>query len=103
MLKLQCVAQQYDWGKLGDSSAVAQLKSQGEGTPVDPKKPYAEYWFGTHPSGPSRLQDGGDAAILLNDWLLVSELGTVDGRKDCDWPSEPSCPSKACFVEASID
>lgn len=72
MLKLQCVAQQYDWGKLGDSSAVAQLKSQGEGTPVDPKKPYAEYWFGTHPSGPSRLQDGGDAAILLNDWLLVS-------------------------------
>ena len=71
MLRLNCVAQQYDWGKRGGASAVAQLRSKGEGVPVDADAPYAEYWFGTHPSGPSRvaLPDGSEPP--LQDWLLA--------------------------------
>lgn len=71
MLRLRCVAQQYDWGKVGTSSAVAQLQAAGEGTAIESSRPYAEYWFGTHPSGPSRVRvDGKD--VLLHDWLAVS-------------------------------
>ncbi len=31
MLRLQCVAQQYEWGKLGADSAVAKLKVRTPG------------------------------------------------------------------------
>jgi len=71
MLRLNCVAQQYDWGKTGGASAVAQLKSKGEGVPIDEAAPYAEYWFGTHPSGPSRVAQPGGADVPLQDWLLA--------------------------------
>ena len=71
MHRLACVAQNYDWGKRGSASAVARFAHSGEGKLIDEVKPYAEYWFGTHPSGPSRLAlpDGRD--IALQDWLVV--------------------------------
>ena len=78
MLRLSCVAQSYEWGKLGLASAVARLKAKGERAAIDEAVPYAEYWFGTHPSGPSRLHvDGKD--VLLQDWLLAhgDALGTA--------------------------
>ena len=73
MLRLRCVAQEYDWGKLGLSSAVGRLKHLGEGAAIDATRPYAEYWFGTHPSGPSRVRLAGEEGkeLLLQDWLLV--------------------------------
>mmetsp|Transcript_38521 Transcript_38521/g.46546 ORF Transcript_38521/g.46546 Transcript_38521/m.46546 type:complete len:422 (+) Transcript_38521:123-1388(+) len=68
MLRLNCPAQNYDWGKKGDTSLVAKLHNLGSGNPVDEAKPYAELWCGTHPSGPSTLADGGD--MKLKDWIV---------------------------------
>ena len=67
---LKCVSQSYDWGKLGSTSAVALLREAGTGLQTDETVPYAEYWFGTHPSGPSRMRDNNDE--LLHDWLLAN-------------------------------
>ncbi|TDL29005.1 mannose-6-phosphate isomerase [Rickenella mellea] len=49
--------QQYDWGKIGLQSKVAQFSkaSSAEKLSIDEKAPYAELWMGTHPSSPSRL------------------------------------------------
>lgn len=72
LLRVLGVAQQYEWGKLGATSAVAQLmqgqaanrqaeaasSSSSSSSPaftLDAATPYAELWLGTHPSGPSRV------------------------------------------------
>ncbi|KAH7720109.1 mannose-6-phosphate isomerase [Aphelenchoides avenae] len=52
MFKLACVAQNYAWGKVGAQSTVANLLGATE------SKPYAELWMGTHPNGPSKLENG---------------------------------------------
>jgi len=54
---LDCVAQQYAWGKLGSDALVARLKgSQHEGGhDIDEGAPYAELWIGTHPNGMSNI------------------------------------------------
>lgn len=80
MLRLHCVAQHYDWGKPGADSAVARLKFLGEGrapptlgeaaSRVDAARPFAEYWFGTHAAGPSKVHVAGED-VLLQDWLMV--------------------------------
>lgn len=54
--RIQAKTQSYDWGKLGDVSKVAQF-AQKSGTQVDPSKPYAELWMGTHPNAPSVVMD----------------------------------------------
>jgi len=79
MLRLSCVAQQYDWGKLGTDSAVARLKGLGEGGGIDPTRPYAEFWFGTHPSGPSKVHTA-SGLVNLQDWLLVSATRSAEWR-----------------------
>ncbi|VVT56311.1 uncharacterized protein SAPINGB_P004955 [Magnusiomyces paraingens] len=54
LVKLHCGVQTYDWGKLGESSAVAQFAESADPSfKADPTKPYAELWMGTHPSVPS--------------------------------------------------
>ncbi|KIK26872.1 hypothetical protein PISMIDRAFT_675486 [Pisolithus microcarpus 441] len=46
--------QQYDWGKLGKSSKVAQLANSAvPGFALDESTPYAELWMGTHVKSPS--------------------------------------------------
>lgn len=54
---LDCVAQQYAWGKVGSDALVARLKSsQYDGEHViDEGAPYAELWIGTHPNGMSNI------------------------------------------------
>lgn len=53
---LECVAQQYAWGKLGSTALVARLKdAQSNDFTVDEDKPYAELWIGTHPNGMSNI------------------------------------------------
>ncbi|CAK9439501.1 uncharacterized protein LODBEIA_P36010 [Lodderomyces beijingensis] len=69
LFRLQCGYQNYDWGKLGSSSAVAQFaKRSNPSITIDESKPYAELWMGTHPSVPSQ-------AIKYDETLrdLVSE------------------------------
>ncbi|KRT79048.1 hypothetical protein AMK59_8169, partial [Oryctes borbonicus] len=46
--------QTYDWGKCGDASKVAVLfKNIKPDFNIEPHKPYAELWMGTHVNGPS--------------------------------------------------
>lgn len=59
ILPLRPVVKDYAWGIRGMDSRVARYalacKAIDE---VDPDVPYAELWIGTHPKGPSTLQDG---------------------------------------------
>jgi mannose-6-phosphate isomerase class I len=43
LLPLNCKAQNYAWGKIGQSSVVAKLSGLA-GNAVDPNQPYAEVW-----------------------------------------------------------
>lgn len=66
-MELQCKVQNYEWGKLGLESAVAKLLSSGNpNIKIDPEKPYAELWIGTHPNGPSLIVE---RDILLSEYL----------------------------------
>ncbi|XP_073000143.1 mannose-6-phosphate isomerase 1-like [Typha latifolia] len=69
-LRLRCSVQNYDWGRLGEESKVARLFSHNSSAEVDPAKPYAEFWMGTHDSGPSFLAGDGAAAVTLKSWVL---------------------------------
>jgi len=58
-MELKCKVQNYAWGKLGSSSAVAKLvKAATPSFEVSEEQPYAELWMGTHPNGPSVIKDG---------------------------------------------
>ncbi|KAM0933060.1 putative mannose-6-phosphate isomerase [Dioscorea sansibarensis] len=79
--RLRCSVQNYDWGRTGEESTVAVLFSRNN--PIDPEKPYAEFWIGTHPSGPSSLLSLGSSdsqPVLLKSWILESP-GAVLGDK----------------------
>lgn len=78
-MELKCAVQNYDWGKLGKESEVAQLSSACKSFVVDDKKPYAELWMGTHVNGPSYVIDTEED---LSVWLQrnMDSLGS-DVRK----------------------
>ncbi|KAI0635078.1 mannos-6-phosphate isomerase [Trametes polyzona] len=59
VFKIIPTTQQYDWGKVGLSSKVAQYAAACKlpGFTLDEKQPYAELWMGTHHTSPSRLLD----------------------------------------------
>jgi len=72
MLRITPKCQQYEWGKIGRDSLVAQLaESAGGGDwALEENKPYAELWMGTHPSGPATIHDSsGKSPLLLSAWL----------------------------------
>ncbi|KAJ3694423.1 hypothetical protein LUZ60_009903 [Juncus effusus] len=70
VVRLRCAVKNYEWGKLGEESRVARLAEKNSGEEVDPARPYAEFWMGTHPSGPSYVANGlGDAVLPLKDWI----------------------------------
>ncbi|KAI5339142.1 PREDICTED: mannose-6-phosphate isomerase [Prunus dulcis] len=78
--RLRCSVQNYDWGKRGTDSLVARLSALNSSSEIDPEKPYAEIWMGTHESGPSFLIQNGDENngflsigsenLSLKDWVL---------------------------------
>ncbi|CAI9766923.1 unnamed protein product [Fraxinus pennsylvanica] len=53
IVKLKCCVKNYDWGKIGRESSVARLYAKNSGEETEDSKPYAEFWMGTHESGPS--------------------------------------------------
>ena len=60
----------YAWGKTGNSSRVAQYAAlNGDLKSVDEGESYAEYWFGTHPNGPSTLRLPRGESVPMRDWL----------------------------------
>lgn len=73
ILRLRCAVKNYDWGQIGDGSHVARLAEKNSGEQVDPARPYAEFWMGTHPSGPSYVAShvAGDATSL-KDWIQAN-------------------------------
>ncbi|TCD61646.1 Mannose-6-phosphate isomerase [Steccherinum ochraceum] len=65
VFKILPTTQKYDWGKIGNSSKVAQFAaaSQIPGFVLDSHAPYAELWMGTHPSSPSHLLSDVNATL----------------------------------------
>ncbi|CAJ0828048.1 9876_t:CDS:10, partial [Entrophospora sp. SA101] len=51
--RLKNAVQNYEWGKIGSDSKVAQFAKVQDGFILENDKPYAELWMGTHPNGPS--------------------------------------------------
>ena len=71
--------QNYDWGKLGSESVVAQLAGSGNGLEVDESKPYAELWMGAHPNGPCYVSSESERAVTIpiKEYLSKNSLGEI--------------------------
>ncbi|GMH04312.1 hypothetical protein Nepgr_006151 [Nepenthes gracilis] len=97
--RLRCAVKNYDWGRIGSDSAVARLYSANSGVDIDPIRPYAEFWMGTHGSGPSFVVKNGDLlengdcdlsdSVTLRSWIQKNP--NVVGSKllkkwGCDLP-----------------
>ncbi|OVA04134.1 Mannose-6-phosphate isomerase [Macleaya cordata] len=74
---LRCSVQNYDWGRIGEKSRVAKLFSLNSGLEIDRNKPYAEFWMGTHESGPSfvvessggKVGSSAESMTTLKSWI----------------------------------
>ncbi|KAL2139424.1 hypothetical protein VTI28DRAFT_5238 [Corynascus sepedonium] len=81
LIRLQCGANSYEWGKKGSSSAVAKFAAatpSAEFT-IQDDRPYAELWMGTHPSNPSKDLITGRTLLDLvqdNKALLASSVAS---------------------------
>ncbi|XP_057983272.1 mannose-6-phosphate isomerase 2-like [Malania oleifera] len=86
--RLRCSVQNYEWGRIGRESQAARLYSLNyPAAAVEPDEPYAEFWMGTHESGPSfvladRDSNGvsvGTECATLKSW--ISQNPDVLGEK----------------------
>ncbi|XP_010470600.1 PREDICTED: mannose-6-phosphate isomerase 2-like isoform X3 [Camelina sativa] len=96
--RLRCFVKNYEWGKLGPDSLVARLQEANSGGKVDAAVPHAEFWMGTHESGPSHVEfgsgqnegsDNNKCMVTLKSWVLDNpdSLGSgVVGKWGCDLP-----------------
>lgn len=85
MIGLKCLVQNYPWGKIGEESAAGSLKKA-----VDPDfeldgKHCAELWMGTHPSGPSKVDEEDNQEAFL-DWIRKNPAGV--GQVPADYPGD---------------
>ncbi|XP_047311267.1 mannose-6-phosphate isomerase 2-like [Impatiens glandulifera] len=55
--RLRCAVKNYDWGRVGCESTVSRLFSMNSGLSVEEGEHYAEFWMGTHDSGPTFVVD----------------------------------------------
>lgn len=70
----------YEWGKVGTQSKVAQLSKLNGGSAfvIDEHQRYSELWMGDHVSGPSSMKVTG---ALLSDTLQATpQLLRIDGQ-----------------------
>ncbi|CAB4256391.1 similar to Saccharomyces cerevisiae YER003C PMI40 Mannose-6-phosphate isomerase, catalyzes the interconversion of fructose-6-P and mannose- 6-P [Maudiozyma barnettii] len=75
LFRLIAAYQQYDWGKIGSKSAVAQYSTLSDPTvKIDETKPYAELWMGTHLKAPSKNADSNE---LLNNIIAKNPEETL--------------------------
>ncbi|CAZ81723.1 unnamed protein product [Tuber melanosporum] len=86
LIQLQCGANSYDWGKIGNDSAAARFAAATtqSGFKIEESKPYAELWMGTHPSNPSKDVDTGRTLLELvnsNTALLSHDIAEKYGGK----------------------
>ncbi|KAI5122267.1 hypothetical protein M0805_002348 [Coniferiporia weirii] len=82
--------QQYDWGKVGLASKVAQFAhaARSPGFTLDENAPYAELWMGTHPKSPSHLLDGTTLTehLASNPSLIGDDIVTTFDAGDGNIP-----------------
>ncbi|PKA49246.1 Mannose-6-phosphate isomerase 2 [Apostasia shenzhenica] len=73
-LRLRFSVQNYDWGRVGEESAVARLYVRNSEEEIDGRKPYAELWMGTHDSGHSFVEIGRPEAepVTLKSWIAAN-------------------------------
>ncbi|CCK71156.1 mannose-6-phosphate isomerase PMI40 KNAG_0G00980 [Huiozyma naganishii CBS 8797] len=77
LFRIDATYQQYEWGKMGSSSAVAQYAAHSDkNVKIDDTKPYAELWMGTHLKGPCTTRPGNE---LLND-VIAKDPTTMLGK-----------------------
>ncbi|PHH67893.1 hypothetical protein CDD82_1018 [Ophiocordyceps australis] len=86
LLRLQCGVNSYQWGKRGFDSAAARFAAAtpSANLEIDPNKPYAELWMGTHPSNPSLHVDTGRSLLQLcseNQMLLSQAVAAKYGGR----------------------
>ncbi|KAL2136992.1 hypothetical protein VTI74DRAFT_11174 [Chaetomium olivicolor] len=86
LIRLQCGANSYDWGKLGKASAAARFAAvtPSEDFSIQEDRPYAELWMGTHPSNPSKDVTTGRTLLDLvqdNQALLAPSVAARYGNK----------------------
>ncbi|GMI76999.1 PHOSPHOMANNOSE ISOMERASE 2, DARK INDUCIBLE 9 [Hibiscus trionum] len=69
--RLRAWVQNYEWGRSGAEAEVARLMALNSGAEIDPNKPYAELWMGTHESGPSFLVEDAqqNVGLKLKEWI----------------------------------
>ncbi|KAJ7746763.1 mannose-6-phosphate isomerase [Mycena maculata] len=70
VFKIIPTTQKYDWGKIGNSSKVAQFASASKipGFTLEESAPYAELWMGTHPKSPSHVLESN---VILSEHLAA--------------------------------
>ncbi|KFP85624.1 Mannose-6-phosphate isomerase, partial [Acanthisitta chloris] len=67
---LSCAVQNYSWGKVGLESEVAKLLASGDPlVQIQPDRPYAELWMGTHPRGDAIILDNRIPQKTLGQWI----------------------------------
>lgn len=67
VFKVQGSLKNYEWGKIGINSTVAQLQKSAFSNFVVQEIPYAELWMGTHISGPTKIPSLQDMKLI--DWI----------------------------------
>ncbi|XVF31598.1 hypothetical protein REPUB_Repub17cG0004900 [Reevesia pubescens] len=74
--RLRAWVQKYDWGKCAAEAQVARLFVLNCGAEIESDRPYAEFWMGTHDSGPSFLADEqqqqeeeAEGKVSLKEWI----------------------------------
>lgn len=84
-LRLQCKVQNYDWGLRGHQSEVGRLYAIQDNVALDEEKPYAEFWMGTHESGPSHIVTFDDETDDFPDVNHCSEKRQLGSMSLKDW------------------
>ncbi|XP_073124140.1 mannose-6-phosphate isomerase 2-like [Henckelia pumila] len=84
IVRLKCCVKDYDWGKLGKESSVAWLHAKNSGEVIRDDDPYAEFWMGSHDSGPSYVvvpvgNGGSGDLVSLKEWIERNPAVLGDG------------------------
>lgn len=74
VIELECVANRYGWGKVGEASEVAKLCKHQQNFSLDPQMTYAELWMGSHPQGPSKLLNNKSPPLYLDEYITKNPL-----------------------------
>ncbi|KAI5684290.1 hypothetical protein M9H77_05518 [Catharanthus roseus] len=124
ILKLRCSVKNYDWGRIGTDSAVARLYERNNAAELVDGMPYAEFWMGTHDSGPSyvlapdgKLVENGTlansgfhkAGLSLKEWIEQNPRSVLGDKVFAKWG--PNLPflfkvlsvAKALSIQAHPD